>query len=134
MIRKPGTMTLADVRRQYGVMPAMARRMIDAGYESENGTTRKLVGRRIGSRWAVTQASLNRWADALDRRNLKWATAIIRRDGALQLHWMATEETRRSFDRLTASGCLHHEKITCEDSGVAWHTYFLPNGHKEAPK
>jgi hypothetical protein len=123
---RPVTLTLADVRRQYGLHGEMVRRMIEFGYETENGTIRKLDAKRVRGHWAVKRASLDRWAAETDRATLEGATDYIGRNGFLQLGWGATEETRRSYDRLAAGGRLRHEAIKCKDTGHVWDTYFLP--------
>ena len=101
--------------------------MIDFGYKVEDGTIHKLEAVRVGRRWAVTQASLDQWAEDCDRQVLRFTTAAIDERGWMQLSLMATEEQRLSLDRLVAAGLLRHEENKCQSSGIVWPTYFRPD-------
>jgi len=115
----------------------MTRRMIDYGYESADGVL-KLAATRVGKRWDVTQASLDRWAaltDAatlasvlatIDRKTAAWAAEPVPAFGFVQIDNWQTGELRRSLDRLEAAGHLACEVVRCKSSGIPWRTYWRP--------
>lgn len=122
-------MTLAEVKRRYGIHGGMARRMIEFGYESADGTTRKLEATRTGRRWGVAQAALDRWAAEYDAATLAQITAAFAKGRRfVQFFPDVSQEVIQSCSRLTAAGDLQCGDVVCQDSGIPHLTCFPPDG------
>jgi hypothetical protein len=125
-------MTIAEVRRRYGIYWSMVRRMIEFGWVATDGKSHKLKATRTGRRWDVSQRSLDQWAADTDAATLAWALNHLTRTGGgwFQLSLGADEETLQSFKRLAAAGHFVYRAVHCRDSHVT-HATFFRVGHPE---
>lgn len=120
-------MTLAEVRRRYGLSFAAVRRMVEYGYTRADDTTAKLKATRSGSGWDVTQESLDRWAADYDGATLADMRAAFAKGRTfVQFFPNVNQQIRRSCARLTAAGQLQCGDVICQDSGIPHLTCFPP--------